>query len=186
MTENDNIAPDKMNKEALEKETRNWLNLSIELLGVTLTVLILMWSLMDIIPSVSYILLGIIPIFVNSIAVNSTLISDSAKKKDSKFLRKMETFAGLTFGLGYTGLLCAFAIIAYAVMNQDIIAPMILMVSAWIMMVLYHIVYFEKKPGSVKRSFFKNLKRLLWLSIEALTIFILYLDYINVYNWIIL
>ena len=117
-----------------ETQVKNWLLLSVELIGVTLTILTLMWTFDTLIPIVSYMLLVAFIIFINAVTTNSKLIYEAAHDADKEILRKWESFAEYSFGIGFTLVICAFAVGAYVILGEDLIGPTLFMGSAWIIM----------------------------------------------------
>ncbi|MHA1728250.1 MAG: hypothetical protein ACTSWY_05920 [Promethearchaeota archaeon] len=167
-----------------EIQTKNWLLLSVELIGVTLTILTLMWTLQTLIPIVSYLLLISFIIFINAVTTNSKYIYEATKGSEQEVLRRWELFAEYSFGIGFTLLICSFAITSYAVLGEDIIAPTLFLGAAWLIMLIYNALN-EKTKGNVKKlAAFRNFKRDFWLFIEVAVLILLYLDKFGILSWI--
>ena len=166
-----------------ETQVKNWLLLSVELIGVTLTILTLMWTFGIQIRIVSYMLLIAFIIFINAVTTNSKLIYEAAHKAEARILRKWESFAEYSFGIGFTLVICAFAIGAYVIMNKDLVGPTLFMGSAWIIMIIYNGINAATKGTTKKLAALRDFKRMLWLIMELVVLILLYLDWFGVVVW---
>lgn len=164
------------------KETKNWLDLSVAFIEIDLVILGFILTFSSPTPIIIYLLLIAFPMFVTNVSANSTLMYEYQHEQDLKKIKRWAVFSEYTFGIGYTLMLCAFAIYVYVVI--DIIAPFILIVSAWILLYFYtglKAMTFGKKE---KFAMFRSFKKVIWLILEGLVLVMLFLDYTAILNWI--
>ena len=123
---------------------RNWVAISSAMIGVTLTILILIITLLggegttfDTLGNriIIYLLLVAFVLFVNAVTTNARVLYEMARASEESFVNKWIKFAEFSFGLGFTLVIVTFALTTY--IYVDILASTILMVVAWIIMFIY-------------------------------------------------
>ena len=172
-------------------QCKNYFIFSAEWIGISLTILTLLWGFGNIITLVSYMLLIAFVSFVNNVAVNSKVIHeiDEGQFKELEDLHPWINLAEFSYALGTTFVLASFMIIFYAAMDESILAPSVFLISVWIFIILYNSTKSKvnKRKQKNKTKSYKNkgllLKGMVYL-IEVGIYILLILDYLNVYDWI--
>ncbi|MBD3351151.1 MAG: hypothetical protein GF364_06670 [Candidatus Lokiarchaeota archaeon] len=172
-------------------QSKNYFAFSAEWIGVTLTILTLLWSFGNYLPAVSYLLLIAFICFVNNVAVNSKIIHeiDDGQLEELGDLSPWVSFAEATYSLGSTLVLTSFMIIFYSALQEDIWAPTIFLVVIWLMLGIYSgirkKVNYKKRETEVTEVKRKStsIKIFLYL-IEIGFLVLLWLDYLAVLDWI--
>jgi hypothetical protein len=172
-------------------QSKNYFAFSAEWIGITLTILTLLWSFGKIIPVVSYLLLIAFIFFVNNIAVNSKIMHeiDDEEFKQLDDIHPWVTLAENTYSLGSTFVLTSFMIISYAALGEDIIAPSLFLLIIWIMISIYSKVRRKvnrNKPTtdiSEAKKKSTSIKKFLYF-IEIIFLGLLWVDFLQIINWI--
>ena len=164
---------------------RDWIILSTTMIGVILTILALIWQARPAsgIVSVTFLLMLAFILFVNSVTTNSKANYESKLDNVSpKRVDRFVAYAEYSFGLGFTFVIVGVAILAYKYLldftNRNIMAlflPIIFLLTAWIIILIYNVINFSGKPFKSLRS----LKRNIWILMEAGVLFLIYLDFIR-------
>ena len=165
---------------------KDWINLSSVMIGAVLTIMALIWQVpTEGIISASYLLLISFIFFVNSVSTNSK--ANFEKKHgnitDQKLKRWMD-FAEYTFGIGFTCVICAFAILGYeylinfsGVRLLSLFLPITFILVALVLMFMYNIINYDGKLSA-----FKSIKRNIWAILEVACLVIIIIDYISRYS----
>lgn len=172
-------------------QAKNYFQFSSEWIGVTLTILTLLWALGSNIPIVSYLLLIAFLFFVNNVAVNSKIIHeiDEGQFKKLEDINPWVSFAEYSYGFASTLVLTAFMIIFYAAMDEDIIAPTVFLACAWILIAIYASIKNRVNRRKIKVEIAKmkqktiSFKTFLYL-IELVFYIFLVVDNLGIFNWI--
>ena len=162
---------------------KDWINLSSVMIGAVLTILALIWQVpTEGIVSATYLLLVSFIFFVNSVSTNSkaNFEKEHGDITEQK-LKKWMIFAEYTFGIGFTCVICAFAILGYeylinfqGVRLLSLFLPIVFIVAALVLMFLYNIINFDGKLSA-----FKSIKRNLWAILEIACLVVIVIDYIS-------
>lgn len=165
---------------------KDWINLSSVMIGAVLTIMALIWQVpTEGIISASYLLLVSFIFFVNSVSTNSK--ANFEKKHgtitDQKLNRWM-LFAEYTFGIGFTCVICAFAILGYeylisfsGVRLLSLLLPVTFIVVALVLMFMYNMINYDGKLSA-----FKSIKRNLWAILEVACLVVIVIDYVSRYT----
>ena len=162
---------------------KDWINLSSVMIGAVLTIMALIWQVpTEGIISASYLLMVSFIFFVNSVSTNSKANFDKQFRNitDQKLKRWM-AFAEYTFGIGFTCVICAFAILGYeylinfsGVRLLSLFLPITFIVVALVLMFLYNIINYDGKLSA-----FKSIKRNIWAILEVACLVIIIIDYVS-------
>ena len=175
---------DKESVTSKKVNVQDWITLSVVMIGCVLTVLALIWQAKPSsggILTVSFLMMLAFVLFVNSVTSNSKAHYESNLPNVSeKRIKRFVSFAEYTFGLAFTFVIIAFAILSYKYLldftNRSIIAlflPITFLLAAWIIIFIYNILNYAGKPLKSIRSF----KRNIWIVIEAAALVLIFLDY---------
>jgi hypothetical protein len=172
-------------------QSKNYFAFSAEWIGITLTILTLLWSFNKIIPAVSYMLLVAFVCFINTVAVNSKIIHeiDEGQFTSIEDINPWVGFAENSYGLASTLVLTSFMIIFYAAMGEDIIAPTFFILVTWIMIGIYASIRKKVNRKKVETVIVKMKKKTISMKIflyliEIVFLVLLWIDYLDVYDWI--
>ena len=101
--------------ESKQINVKDWINLSSVMIGAVLTILALIWQVpTNGIISASYLLMISFIFFVNSVSTNSKANFEKQHGNiTEQKLKRWMLFAEYTFGIGFTCVICAFAILGY-------------------------------------------------------------------------
>jgi len=162
---------------------QDWITLSVVMIGCVLTILALIWQAKPSsgILTVSFFLMLAFILFVNSVTSNSKAHFEANLPNTSeKRVKRFVSFAEYTFGLAFTFVIIAFAILSYKYLldftNRNILAlliPTVFLSSAWIIMMIYNSLNYAGKTLKSLSSF----KRIIWILMEAVTLILIFLDY---------
>lgn len=172
-------------------QSNNYFKFSAEWIGITLTILTLLWSFGRIIYVVSYLLLIAFLFFLNNLAINSKIMHeiDDGEFNELEDLRPWVSFAESTYSLGSTFVLTSFMIIIYSALNQDIIAPNLFLLMTWILLAVYGRIRAKvnrNKPSTKTREAKKkiaSIKPLLY-AIEIIFLGLLWIDFLGIFDWV--
>ncbi|MFX1357098.1 MAG: hypothetical protein ACFFA8_07405 [Promethearchaeota archaeon] len=174
-------------KKEIKISVKDWIKINTVIFGAILTVFALIWQAKpdNGIIMVSFLLLISFPFFINSINANARLNKEIDSENVSKnYVKRLELFAELTFGGGFTLVICALTVLGYEYLkdytNRDFIAfmfPIIFLSVVWSILIGYTIIDNTDRPFQFK----KFTKRFIWILIEMLFLFLIILDYIGIY-----
>jgi hypothetical protein len=166
-----------------EINVKDWINLSSVMIGAVLTILALIWQVpIKGVISVTYLLILSFIFFVNSVSTNSKANFEKRQGNiTNQKLNRWMLFAEYTFGIGFTCVICAFAILGYeylidygGVRLLSLFLPITFIVVALILMFTYNIINFDGKLSA-----FMSIKRNLWAILEVACLVIIVIDYIS-------
>ncbi len=172
-------------------QSKNYFAFSAEWIGITLTILTLLWSFGNRIPVVSYLLLIAFIFFVNNVAVNSKIMHeiDDGQLEHLEDLVPWVSLAENTYSLGSALVLTSFMIIFYSALGEDIIAPSIFILITWVMLFIYKTIRNKvnyHKPttntGKAKKKA-TSIKTFLYM-IEIVFLVFLWLDFFSIIDWV--
>ena len=165
---------------------KDWINLSSVMIGAVLTIMALIWQVpTEGIITASYLLLVSFIFFVNSVSTNSKANFEQ-KHGDitEQKLKRWMLFAEYTFGIGFTCVICAFAILGYeylinfsGVRLLSLFLPVTFIIVALILMFMYNIINYDGKLSA-----FKSIKRNLWAILEVACLVVIIIDYVSRYT----
>ena len=163
----------------------SWAAISGAMIGVTLTILTLLWTLPSFegIVTASFLLLCSFPMFVNSMTVNAKIMYELEQGTEKKYIDRWVSFAEYSFGLGFTLVIIAFAMLGYKVLMSytsgqfvAVLLPILFMAVIWIILLIYNALSVHGK----RFSFFRSWKRNIWILTELVGLIFIVLDYIGV------
>jgi hypothetical protein len=169
-----------------EINVRDWIILSTTMIGAVLTILALIWQAPPtngiVIPT--FLLLLSFILFVNSVSSNSKANFElKLKDYDMKRINRFVSFAEYSFGLGFTLVINGFSILGYKYLVDftgvrliAAILPIVLLLLAWIMILIYNTINYS---GKVFKSF-RSLKRDLYVLLEIFCLAAILLDSLNI------
>ena len=175
-----------MEEEKPNLNVKDWIIISTTLIGVNLTILALIWQARPTqgIYTVSLFLMLSFILFINSVSANSKANFEvqSGNSTNEKIL-KFVSFAEYSFGLGFTFIIVGFSILSYKYLQDFIgsnnimvlIIPLVFLITAWIMILLYNAINYSGKAFKGIRS----LKRNLWMIMECICLVMIILDFFN-------
>lgn len=156
---------------------KNWVEISSVMIGVSLTVLTLIFGFIEInsllMRACVWALLGAVVLFTNALTTNAKALYELSQGAEK--INHWIKFAEFSFGFAFTLVLSAFAIISYRIV--DIIAPTVLLGSAWLIMISY--TYLDAQPGQRFKGL-RSMKRNLWFLIELGVLILIYIDKLNI------
>ncbi len=156
---------------------KNWVEISSVMIGVSLTVLTLIFGFIEInsllMRACVWALLGAVVLFTNALTTNAKALYELSQGAEK--INHWIKFAEFSFGFAFTLVLSAFAIISYRIV--DIIAPTVLLGSAWLIMISYS--YLDTQPGQRFKGL-KSMKRNIWFLIELGALILIYIDWLNI------
>jgi hypothetical protein len=164
-----------------EINVKDWINLSSVMIGAVLTILALIWQVpIKGVISVTYLLMLSFIFFVNSVSTNSKANFEKRQGKiTNQKLNRWMLFAEYTFGIGFTCVICAFAILGYeylinfgGVRLLALLLPITFIITALVLMFMYNIINFDGKLSA-----FMSIKRNIWALLEVTCIVIIVIDY---------
>jgi len=162
---------------------KDWINLSSVMIGAVLTILALIWQVpTDGIISASYLLMISFIFFVNSVSTNSKANFEQQQGNiTEQKLNRWMLFAEYTFGIGFTCVICAFAILSYeylisfsGVRLLSLFLPITFIIVTLFLMFMYNIINYDGKLSA-----FKSIKRNLWAILEIACLVIIIIDYLS-------
>lgn len=170
---------------------RNWVAISSAMIGVTLTILILIVTLLGGLGGgtpfnylgnkvIIYLLLVAFVLFVNAVTTNARVLYEMARASEETFVNRWIKFAEFSFGLGFTLVVITFALTTY--IYVDILASTILMVVAWIIMFIY--TFLNDPTDKSVFAALRSWKRNFWFIIELVGLVFLYLDAFLIIPWV--
>lgn len=185
--------PDKLKRylKGQKQQAQNYFSFSGKFIGVTLTILTLLWSFNLNIPTVSYMLMIAFVFYINNIAINSKIVHeiDDGDIKALDQLSPWISFAENTYGVASTLVLTSFMIIFYSAMSEDIVAATLFLLTIWILLGVYRIVRSRVNKNKEHDEFEKAKRRI--VSIKTLFYFfeiaflaLLWLDFLQIFEWI--
>lgn len=172
--------------EGKELNVKDWITLSSVMIGAVLTILALIWQQpppSGIVLSTFLLMISFI-FFVNSVSTNSKAYFEAkAGKISDQKLEKWTFFAEYTFGVGFTCVICAFAILGYEYLIVflggrfllALILPITFIVTALCLMIIYNVINYDGTLAA-----FKNMKRNIWAIIEIVCIVFIILDFAGI------
>jgi hypothetical protein len=152
-----------MEEEKPNLNVKDWIIISTTLIGVNLTILALIWQARPTqgIYTVSLFLMLSFILFINSVSANSKANFEvqSGNSTNEKIL-KFVSFAEYSFGLGFTFIIVGFSILSYKYLQDFIgsnnimvlIIPLVFLITAWIMILLYNAINYSGKAFKGIRS----------------------------------
>ena len=164
----------------MSENIKNWVEISSVMIGVSLTVLTLMIGFLPLDSifmrvCVWALLLAVI-LFTNAVTTNAKTMYEMARDSPQNIIERWVKFAEFSFGLGFTMLISAFAFVSYKMV--DIIAPTTLLVSAWLIMMLY--THLDAAHPDLRFKWLRSLKRNVWFLIELGVLLLIYIDWLNI------
>jgi hypothetical protein len=176
----------KMETKEEKLNVREWITLSTVMIGAVLTILALIWQNVPsngIVTVTFLLMLGFI-FFVNSVSTNSKAKFESKLKNvDRKKVNQFVAFAEYSFGLGFTFVIIAFAFLGYKYLLDFVgrnlmtfLLPIVFLLTAWIIIVIYNIINFS---GKAFKSF-RSLKRSIWMLLELIALGFIVLDFFGI------
>ena len=165
---------------------KDWINLSSVMIGAVLTILALIWQVpTNGIISASYLLMISFIFFVNSVSTNSKANFEQEHRDiTEQKLKQWMLFAEYTFGIGFTCVICAFAILGYeylinfsGVRLLSLLLPVTFIAVALVLMFTYNVINYDGKLSA-----FKSIKRNLWAILEVACLVVIIIDYISRYT----
>ncbi len=164
---------------------RDWIVLSSTMIGAVLTILALIWQARPTngIVTATFLLLLSFILFVNSVSSNSKAHFEVESGNSSEQrINKWISFAEYSFGFGFTLVISGFSILGYEYLKDftnhsilSLLLPVVLLFTAWIMIMIYNMINYEGKPLKSFRSF----KRNLWMILELGVLATIFFDYIG-------
>ena len=171
----------------VEVNVKDWVVLSTTMIGALLTILALIWQFKPTngIITVTFLLMMSFILFINSVTANSRARYESQFEEVSEDkVKRFISFAEYTFGLGFTFVIIGFVILGYKYLldftSRHIVAlflPVTIFLLAWIMMAIYNMLSYSGKGVKIV----KNWKRNIWLLIELGCLFLIILDYYQIF-----
>jgi hypothetical protein len=153
------------------------------MIGAVLTILTLIWVNLPSngIVTVTFLLMLAFIFFVNSVSSNSKARFEAKLKKiDKKKIDQFVSFAEYSFGLGFTFVIVGFTFLGYKYLldfiGQNILTlllPVVVLVTAWIIILIYNAINYSGKAFKSLRS----LKRNLWILLELISLGLIVLDF---------
>ena len=169
---------------------RDWIVLSTVMIGAVLTILALIWQLPPTtggIGSVTFLLLLSFILFVNSVSANSKANYEANTKQVSeKRINQFVSFAEYTFGMAFTFVIFAFAILGYKYLLiptnlgrsiATLLLPITFLVTAWVMIFIYNVINYSGVLSALK-----SIKRNIWIILELLCLVVIFFDFFEVIN----
>jgi hypothetical protein len=165
--------------------TKSWSLISSTLIGVTVTILAILWQFTPLSGMVvsTYLLTISLVLFVNSTTVNEKATYEHRRGSPESVVQRWVRFAEYSFGLAFTLYISTFAILGYKyLMNitsgglEALVLPIAFMAVTWGIMGIYNIIDIEDKR---RFKFFRSKKRMLWLGLEATALVFIILDYLG-------
>lgn len=166
----------------MAENIKNWVEISSVMIGVSLTVLTLMIGFRYPLDSIflrasAWALLVAVILFTNAVTTNAKTMYEMSRGSPQNIIDRWVKFAEFSFGLGFTMVLSAFAFVTYQIV--DIIAPTILLGSAWLIMMFY--TYLDAALPDLQYKWLRSLKRNVWFLIELGVLLIIYIDWLNLF-----
>ncbi len=166
-----------------EHPTKSWSLISSAMIGVTITILALMWQFEPIgggmVISTNLLMIALI-LFVNATTVNEKVAYEQKKGSPPEVIDKWVHFAEYSFGLAFTLYISTFALLGYAYLKATaaitelaIIAPIAFLGVTWLIIVIY--AYLDSDTGRKLPS----KKRLLYIALEAAALVFIILDFMG-------
>lgn len=164
-----------------EHPTRSWSLISSTMIGVTITILAILWSftpLNGIVVS-TYMLMIALVFFVNSTTINEKVAYETKKGSPPEVIDKWMKFAEYSFGLAFTLYISTFSILGYKYIavntSNSLLAlflPIAFLLTTWGILMLYSYIDSNKiRPSK---------KRLLWIGLEVVALAFIILDYFTI------
>ncbi len=176
------------NEEKKQINVRDWITLSTVMIGAVLTILALIWQLPPTtggIGTVTFLLLLSFILFVNSVSANSKAnFEANLREANEKLVSRFVAFAEYTFGLAFTLVIFAFAILGYKYLliptniGRSIVTlmlPITFLVTAWVMIFIYNTINYS---GAL--SALKSIKRNIWIFLELICLVVIVFDFFEV------
>ncbi|TFF63813.1 MAG: hypothetical protein EU521_00200 [Promethearchaeota archaeon] len=166
---------------------KDWIVLSTTMIGIVLTILALIWQSVPssgIVVATFLLMLSFI-LFVNSVSANSKAAFEARNSEmDIEKIKHFVSFAEYTFGLGFTLVIVAFALLGYKYLIDFIgktlitfILPISFLLTAWILIMIYNSINYSEKGFKILRS----LKRNIWIFMELGALVVITLDYLDIF-----
>jgi hypothetical protein len=166
---------------------KDWIVLSTTMIGIVLTILALIWQS---VPSsgivvATFLLMISFVLFVNSVSANSKAAFEAADSgtMDISKIKRFVSFAEYSFGLGFTFVINAFALLGYKYLIDfvgktiiTLILPTSFLLTAWILVMIYNSINYSGRGFKILRS----IKRNIWIFMELIALAFIILDFFNV------
>ena len=163
----------------MAENIKNWVEISSVMIGVSLTVLTLIIGFIPLdsifMRACVWTLLMAVILFTNAVTTNAKTMYEMARESPEHIIDRWVKFAEFSFGLGFTMVLSAFAFVTYQIV--DIIAPTMLLGSAWLIMVIY--TSLDGTQPDLRFKALRSLKRNVWFLIELGVLVLIYADWLN-------
>ena len=176
------------NEEKEQINVRDWITLSTVMIGAVLTILALIWQLPPTtggIGSVTFLLLLSFILFVNSVSANSKANYEANfGRVDEKRVSQFVSFAEYTFGLAFTFVIFAFAILGYKYLliptniGRTIVTlmlPITFLITAWVLIFIYNTINYSGIFSALK-----SIKRNIWIFLEILCLVVIIADFFQI------
>ena len=162
---------------------RDWIILSTTMIAAVLTILALIWQVPPTrgIVTVTFLLMISFILFVNSVSANSRASFElKLEEFDEVKVNRFVSFAEYSFGMGFTLVIIGFSILGYVYLLDfighllyAILLPIVFLVVAWIMIIIYNTINFSGFSFKGLRS----IKRNLWIIMEFLSLVAIFIDF---------
>ncbi|NVM28569.1 MAG: hypothetical protein HWN65_06975 [Candidatus Helarchaeota archaeon] len=165
--------------------TKSWSLISSAMIGVTITILAIMWQFSPIggMVTSTYLLMVALILFVNSTTVNEKVNYERAKGAPDEVIEKWMHFAEYSFGLAFTLYISTFAILGYKYLLNitvlvsvprvwALVLPWVFLIVTWLIMGIY--------AALDSRNMLKDIKRMTWLILEIIALVLINLDYLGI------
>jgi len=163
----------------MSENLKSWVSISSVMIGASLTVLTLMIGFLPLdsifLRACVWALLVSVILFSNALTANARAAYELNRGTPDEDITRWVKFAEFSFGLAFTMLLSAFAFVTYCIV--DIIAPTVLLGSAWLIMMIYTAM--DVTEPEVRFKGLRSLKRNIWFLIELLVLLLIYVDWLN-------
>ena len=170
-----------MSEPVHEHPTRSWSLISSTMIGVTITILAILWSftpLKGIVVS-TYMLMVALVFFVNSTTINEKVAYESKKGSPPEVIDKWVKFAEYSFGLAFTLYISTFSILGYKYIAVNtansilaLFLPIAFLLTTWGIILVYS--YIDSNKIIISK------KRMLWIGLEAAALICIVLDYFTI------
>ncbi len=169
--------------EGAKASSKSWLLISSTLIGVTITILAILWQFSPLNGMVTstYLLMFSLVLFINATTVNEKVVYEHQRGAPEGVVNKWVKFAEYSFGLAFTMYISTFAILGYKyLMNitsdgiEALVLPIVFMLITWGIMAIYNALDMQDARHF---KFFRSKKRMLWLGLEAIALVCIVLDY---------
>lgn len=166
-----------MSNEA-QHPTKSWSLISSAMIGVTITILAIMWQFSPIggMMTSTYLLMVALVLFVNATTVNEKVNYERAKGAPDEVIDKWVRFAEYSFGLAFTLYISTFSILGYKYLLNislgsvwALVLPWVFLLVTWAIMGIY--------AALDSRNIFRDMKRMTWLLLELVALVLINLDY---------